>query len=46
MRDTDLDADPALASVHNPINTTFKTEDARLYVIVVNLSTEDDSKPL
>ena len=45
-KDTDLDADPAVASVHNPINATFKTEDAKLYVAVVTLSTEDDNKPL
>ena len=33
-------------AVNNPTNATFKTTDAKLYVPVVTLSTEDDNKLL
>ena len=42
-RDVDLDADPAVA-VNNPWNITFIITDAKLYVPVVTLLTEDDNK--
>ena len=43
-RDVDLDADPAVASINNPTNVTFKRADTNLYVPVVTLSTEEDKK--
>ena len=33
-------------AINNPTNATFKTTDAKLYVPVVTLSTEDDNKLL
>ena len=41
-RDADPDADPAVAAINNPTNTTFKITDVNLYVPVVTLSTEND----
>ena len=35
-----------MVAVNNPINTTFKITDTKLYVPVVTLSTEDDNKLL
>ena len=43
-RDADLDTDPAVAAVNNPTNATFKISDAKLYVAVVTLPTEDDKR--
>ena len=45
-RDTNPDADPAVAAVNNPTNGTFKITNTKLYVPVVILSTEDDNKLL
>ena len=45
-RDADPDTDPAVAAVNNPTNATFEIKDAKLYVPVVTLSTEDDNKLL
>ena len=45
-RDAELDADPAVAAVYNPINKTFKIAGTKLYVAVVTLSMEDDNKLL
>ena len=33
-----------VAAVNNPTNATFKIKDAKLYVLVVTLSTENDNK--
>ena len=43
-RDADPDANTAVAAVDNPTNATFKVKDAKLYVPVVTLSTEDDNR--
>ena len=43
-RDAYLDTDPAVAAVNNPTNATFKISDAKLYVAVVTLPTEDDKR--
>ena len=34
-READSDADPAVAGINNPTNTTFKIKDTKLYVPVV-----------
>ena len=34
---------PAITRVNNPINTTFKITNTKLYVPVVTLSTKDDN---
>ena len=41
-RDADPDADPAVAAINNPSNTTLDIKDTKLYVPVVTLSTEND----
>ena len=41
-RDADPNADPAVAAVNNPTNSTFKITDTQLYVPVVTLSTKND----
>ena len=43
-RDADPDARPAVAAIDNPTNATLKIADAKLYVPVVTLSTENDKK--
>ena len=43
-RDADPGADPVIAAVNNPTNTTFKINDTKLYVPIVTLSTKDDNK--
>ena len=45
-RDAEPDADPAVVAFNNPTNATFKIADAKLYVPVVNLSTENGNKLL
>ena len=45
-RDGDPDADPAVATIDNPTNATFKITDTKLYVPVVTLSTKNDKKLL
>ena len=45
-RDSHLDANSAVAEIDNPTNATFKMRDTKLYVPVVNLSTENDKKLL
>ena len=45
-RDADPDADPVLAAVNNPTNSKFEIKDAKLYVPVVTLPTQDDNKLL
>ena len=45
-RDSDPDADPAVAAIDNPTNVTCKTTDTKLYVPVVTLSTEKDKRLL
>ena len=42
----DSDADPAVIGINNPTNAIFKITDCKLYVPVVNLSTENDNKLL
>ena len=37
---------PAVVSIDNPTNATFKITDTKLYVPVVTLSTENDKKLL
>ena len=43
-RDADPGADPVIAAVNNPTNTTFKINYTKLYVPIVTLSTKDDHK--
>ena len=43
-RDADPDVKPAVAAIDNPTNATLKIADAKLYVPVVTLSTENDKK--
>ena len=43
-RDAAPGADPAIATVINPTNATFKRIDTKLFALVVTLSTEDDKK--
>ena len=43
-RNSDPDADPAVAEIDNPINATFKIRDTNLYAPAVTLSTEDYNK--
>ena len=43
-KDADLDRDLAVAGIDNPGNATFKITDTKLYVPVVNLSTDNDKK--
>ena len=45
-RDADPDADPVLPAVNNPTNSKFEIKDAKLYVPVVTLPTQDDNKLL
>ena len=45
-RDADPDADAVLAAVNNPTNSEFEIKDAKLYVPVVTLPTQDDNKLL
>ena len=45
-RDADPDADAVLAAVNNPTNSKFEIKDAKLYVPVVTLPTQDDNKLL
>ena len=45
-READPDADPAVAGINNPKNSTFKITECKLYVPVVTLSAEDDNKLL
>ena len=45
-RDADSDANPTVAAIDNLTNATFKIRDAKLYVPVVTLSTENDKKLL
>ena len=35
---------PAVATLGNPTNATFKITDTKLYVLVVTLSTEDSNR--
>ena len=41
-RDADPDVNPAVASVNDPTDETFKVTDTKLFVPAVTLSTEDD----
>ena len=41
-RDTDPDADPAVAAIDNPTKATFQITDTKLYVLVVTLSTGNE----
>ena len=41
-RDTDPDADPAVAAIDNPTKATFQITDTKLYVPVVTLSTGNE----
>ena len=43
-RDTDPNANYAVAGINNPTDATFKITDPNLYVPVVTLSTKDDNK--
>ena len=45
-RDADYDADPRVSEISNPENATFQITDAKLYVPVVTLSKENDTKLL
>ena len=44
--DADPDADPAVATANTQISATFKIKNTKLYVPLVNLSTENDNKLL
>ena len=46
IRDADLDADPAVATIDNSTNARFKIINTKLYVPVVTLSTENDKRLL
>ena len=43
-KDANPDADPAVAAINNPTNTTFKIKETKLYLPVNTLSTENDEK--
>ena len=45
-RESDPDADPAMAGINNATNATFKIKDTKLHVPVVTLSAENDNKLL
>ena len=45
-RETDPDADPAVAAINNPTNATFKIKDTTLHVPVVTLAAENNNKLL
>ena len=45
-RDADYNADPRVSEINNPENATFQITDAKLYVPVVTLSKENDTKLL
>ena len=45
-RDAHPDADLAVGEINNPANTPFKIIDKKLYVSVLNLSTENDDELL
>ena len=45
-READTDADPAVAGINNPTNAVFKIIDCKLYVSVVTLSAENNTKLL
>ena len=45
-RDANPDANSAVAEIDNPTNATFKITGTKLYVPVVNLSTENEKKLL
>ena len=45
-KDADPDANLAVDEINNPTNATFKITDTKLYVLVVTLSAENDSKLL
>ena len=45
-RDSDPNANPAVAAINNPTNATFEVKDIKLFVPVVTLSTENDRKLL
>ena len=46
IRDADLDADPAVATIDNSTNARFKIINTKLNVPVVTLSTENDKRLL
>ena len=43
-REANYDTDPALHKIDNPENATFQIIDTKLYVPVVTLSKENDTK--
>ena len=45
-RDSDPDADPAVAGINNPTNAVFKITDCKLHLPIVTLSAENDNKLL
>ena len=45
-RESDPDADPAVAGINAPTKVTFKVTDTKLYVLVVTISAENDNKLL
>ena len=45
-RETDSDANPAVAEINNATGATFKIKDTKLYVPAVTLSAQDDNKLL
>ena len=45
-REANYDTDPALHKIDNPENATFQIIDTKLYVPVVTLSKENDTKLL
>ena len=44
--EADYDADPVVYDIGNPENATFQITDTKLYVPVVTLSKENDTKLL
>ena len=43
-KDANPDADPAVAAINNPTNTTFKIKETKLCLPNATLSTENDKK--
>ena len=46
MKEADYDADPVVRKIDNPKNAIFQITDTKLYVPVVTLSKENDTKLL
>ena len=45
-REANYGANPVIYEIHNPENATFQITDTKLYIVVVTLSNENDTKLL